>query len=74
VRFVVLLFRSRRSRWEPPEWPRYREGAVADERVWIESLDDRGLAQLASGLGRVDRAVREAHQADEKPNGGDDES
>jgi hypothetical protein len=61
-----LLLRLR-SRWQPREWPRNREGAIADEKVWIKSLDDRQLAQLASELGRVERVVRDTHQAPEKP-------
>ena len=44
-----------------PEWPRYREGAIQDERLWIKSLNDRELTQLASELGAVDRAVK-AHR------------
>lgn len=63
-----------KSRWQSREWPRFREGAIADEHAWIKSLNDRELAELASELGRVDRAVREFRKADEKPNGGDDGS
>lgn len=66
-RVSVLLLRLRSRTWEPREWPRFREGARADERAWIKQLDDRELAQLAGELGRVDRAVREFHQAAEKP-------
>lgn len=47
-----------RSRWEPREHPRYREGAGRDERAWIDSMSDRELAQLCAGLGQVDKAVK----------------
>jgi hypothetical protein len=48
-----------RSRWEPREWPRHREGAVRDERDWIDSLNDRELADLCAALGQVDKAVKD---------------
>jgi hypothetical protein len=57
LRALALRFRSQGMR----EWPRYREGAIQDERRWIDSLDDRELADLAAGLGAVDRAVK-AHR------------
>jgi hypothetical protein len=48
-----------RSRQEMPRWPRRREGALKDERTWINSLDDRELAQLAAELHAVDKAVKD---------------
>ena len=52
-----------RSRGEMPAWPRFREGAKRDERRWVESLNDRELAQLAAELGRVDKAVKDFHRS-----------
>jgi hypothetical protein len=56
-RVLLLVLRSRQD-WRR-DWPRYREGAKQDERRSIESLSDRELAQLAAGLGQVDKAVRD---------------
>jgi hypothetical protein len=55
-----LLLRSRSSM---PEWPRRRQGALKDERRWIEQLNDRELAQLASDLHAVDKAVKNVEKA-----------
>ena len=44
-----------------PEWPRYRADALKDERRWVDSLDDRELAQHAAELGRIDKAVATFH-------------
>jgi hypothetical protein len=52
--FLGLLLRSR---WEPREWPRYRAGARADEREWLDSLSDRELAEHAAALHAIDQAV-----------------
>jgi hypothetical protein len=56
-RLIPLHLRSR-SAWQPREYPRRREGALKDERKWIDSLDDRELAQLAAELGRIDKVVK----------------
>jgi hypothetical protein len=63
---VVLRLRSKQG-WQPREWPRGREGGLRDEREWIESLDDRELAQLCAGLGQIDQAVKGFREKPEKP-------
>jgi hypothetical protein len=49
-----------RSRQEMPAWPRYRRGARRDERRWLESLNDRELAEHVAALHAVDKAVKNA--------------
>jgi hypothetical protein len=43
-----------------PAWPRYRRGARRDERRWLESLNDRELAEHVAALHAVDKAVKNA--------------